>query len=585
MTPTFALLDAPDGGASLFETLQREIAAASAATLDAACAEAEAAAAAGAHVVAAIDYEFGTALVAAADAPAAGSARFWVFARRSELDAAALARWLAAQAGDPPRAAALVDFAPELDAAAHADGVARIRDYIAAGDCYQVNFTFFFAGRCAGDPLALYARLRQSQPVACGGLIAGPGGAVLSLSPELFIERHDGVIESRPMKGTAPRGADPAQDAAAIVALAASPKDRAENVMIVDLIRNDLGRIAEIGSVAVAGLCAVETYPSLHQMVSRVAARSDAGVADVLRAMFPCGSITGAPKRRAMQIIRELERGPRGLYTGALGWVGRGGDFRFNVAIRTLEIDAGGGARMGVGSGIVWDSDAAAEYRECLCKARFAQGGDPGFRLIETVRLEDGATPLWALHRQRLQDSAAAFGFACDMAQLEEVRRLAAAAHAQGLWRLRLSLGHAGDIDIGIAALTPTPPGLRCVVSPWRIDSRDAWRAHKTTERTRYDAELQRVTADAGVFDAIFLNEREEVCEGARSNVFVRAAPDAPLLTPPLACGLLPGVLRAQLLARGEAVERRLTLADLRGAAELYLGNALRGLVPVRLEE
>lgn len=582
MDKAFALLDAPGGGALLFEGLLRTLTVADVGEYAPVCAAVEAALADGVAVVAALDYEMGYLIEpSAGPAPGGALAVFWLFARRTTLAPAALAEWLAEQSGDPPRPAALLDFAPQLDESAYRAAVERIRDYIAAGDCYQVNFTFFFAGRCLGDPLALYARLRRAQPVACGGIVMVPGTTVLSLSPEIFVERHGGRIAARPMKGTAARLGDAVLDARARRDLALSDKDRAENVMIVDLIRNDLGRIAESGSVRVDTLCEVEDYPSLFQMTSSVSATSHADLASVLRALFPCGSITGAPKVRAMQIVRSLEQAPRGLYTGALGWLAAGGEFRFNVAIRTLILDAAGNARLGVGSGIVWDSDPAAEYRECLLKSRFVFAADPGFRLIETLRLSDGDFPLRERHLRRLCASASALAFACDAGAVDRALDSLAADAARGEFRVRLTLGRDGSIETGVSPLSPTPSGQRYVFSRHRLSSEDMWLRHKTTARTRYDAELRRIGANPALFDALFLNERGEVCEGARTNVFVRQVAGGPLLTPPLSCGLLPGVLRGQLLESGAAIEAVLTPGDLARAAEVYLGNALRGLVPV----
>jgi para-aminobenzoate synthetase / 4-amino-4-deoxychorismate lyase len=584
MTTPFALLDVPGGGARLFSGFVRSLAL-EAANATAVTDEVERACAGGLHAVASLDYALGHVFEPAAGAAPTGTlGHFWLFATCRELDSEALAAWLAAEAGDPPRPACIADFRPLLDAATHAAAVGRIRDYIAAGDCYQVNLTFPFSGLLAGDPLALYARLRTAQPVACGGLVVTPEACLLSFSPELFIERTDGVIRSRPMKGTAARDADADIDARRTADLAASAKDRAENVMIVDLIRNDLGRIARPGSVRVESLCAVETYPSLHQMTSTVSADCDAGLAQVLAALFPCGSITGAPKVRAMQIIRELEPQARGVYTGAIGWVGPGGRFRFNVAIRTLTIDDGAAIRYGVGSGIVWDSRADAEYAECLLKAAFVRRADPGFRLIETLRLVDGGYPSRSLHLDRLQSSAGALGFACDRPAVEAALDALASRHAAGTFRVRLTLGHGGDVELAAAPLFATPAGMTAVLSPHRLDSRSPWLRHKTTVRAVYDRALASIADDQAVFDAIFLNERNEVCEGARSNVFVRRAPGEPLRTPPLSSGVLPGVLRRQLLESGEAVEAVLYEEDLRSAAELWLGNALRGLVRVRLK-
>lgn len=600
VTPALALLDLPDGGALLCQDLRKEIVLTTRGlhepgALAARLAPAVAAAEAGLGVVLALDYELGQALEPAAgavDSPVAGlpseGGRIAVFERCTRLSRDELARWLSASAGEPPEPAVVADFAPRWDAARYVAEVERIRTWIAAGDCYQVNLTFPFAGRCLGDPLALYARLRRAQPVAHGGFLRLPGRTILSLSPELFVSRTGGRLLARPMKGTAPRGPDPQTDAEYRAALAASEKDRAENVMIVDLIRNDLGRVARPGTVAVDALCAIEAYPSVFQMTSTVRAESDAAFAEVLRALFPCGSITGAPKIRAMQIIRALEQRDRGIYTGALGWLGRGGDFSLNVAIRTLQIDGCGQVSYSVGSGIVWDSEPGAEYRECLLKARFVQDAEPGFRLIETVRLDNGQIPLRAWHHARLEAALAALGFAPDGA-CAAARTLdtVAARHPTGVWRVRLTVGRQGDVAVDVGPLAPlaSPPGgWRASFAEERLASGDPWLRFKTTVRARYDAALAALADTPAVFDRIFLNERDEVCEGARSNVFIPSAQDPDVLeTPPLACGVLPGVLRQSLLAAGRARERVLTRADLESAPSVFLGNALRGLVAVCL--
>lgn len=582
MLQPFALLDVPGGGAFLFEGFLTTLAVSSPATFSELCAEAEARAEAGQHIVAALDYELGHVFEERSGQPPEGLlGRFWVFSSRRHLSPEALKSWLAEMAGDPPRPATVLNFQPVLDEPGHAHAVGRIRDYIAAGDCYQVNFTFAFSGTCIGDPIALYARLREAQPVSHGGLVVMPDGCVLSLSPELFIERKGGRLCSRPMKGTAPRGIAPDEDRLAQEALRTSAKDLAENVMIVDLIRNDLSRVAKLGSVRVERMCEIETYPSVHQMTSTVSAECDAALPEVLAALFPCGSITGAPKLRAMQIIGELEQGPRGLYTGALGWLGKGKEFSFNVAIRTLLVDAESRIRYGVGSGIVWDSQAHSEYAECLLKAGFVMRADPGFRLIETLRLSAGGYPLGPLHLDRLQSSARALGFACDIAGVQRMLQAFAQEQDGRECRIRLTLGRAGDVELTAGPLLPSVGDMKVMLSPCRIDSGDLWLRHKTTVRDLYERELARVLEIPDVFDAVFLNERGEVCEGARSNVFVRMAAGQPLLTPALDCGLLPGVLRRSLIESGEAIEAVLLEADLRSAAELYLGNALRGLIRV----
>ena len=584
MQRSFALLDTPGGGALLFDGLVDTLPVTAARSLADVCGEVERRVAAGCFVVAALDYELGAVVEPSSGAAPDGLlGQFLVFSCRRQLDADALSSFLHDACGDPLPPATLASLQPMLAPAQHAAAVARIREYIAAGDCYQVNFTFPVTGSCVGDPLALYARLRAAQPVAHGGLIVTPDGYLLSFSPELFVARAGGVVTARPMKGTASRGDDAAADLLAAAQLQGSAKDRAENVMIVDLIRNDLGRIALPGSVTVTDLCTVEAYPSVFQMTSTVTARSDAPLAVVLGALFPCGSITGAPKIRAMQIIRELEPGLRGPYTGAFGWIGAGGDFSLSVAIRTLQIESDGRVRYGVGSGIVWDSEADSEYRECLLKAAFLTQADPGFRLIETLRLEDGRFPLREGHLDRLAASATCFAFVCERAGIAAQLMQLAATHPAGIFRVRLTLGHDGDVQLAATPLDVQCAALRTRLASERLQSTDVWLRHKTTVRARYDAELKRIVADPALFDSIFLNERDEVCEGARSNVFIRRRAGEALLTPPLSSGLLPGVLRGSLLASGEAAECVIYEADLHSAAELYLGNALRGLVRVSL--
>ncbi|HJW01791.1 MAG TPA: aminodeoxychorismate synthase component I [Azospira sp.] len=585
----FALLEQP-GGAWLFTELTAALSLADAADLARAEALVAESAAQGAWTVVALNYELAGVLEPASGLAAKGSlGHVWRFARRQWLDTAALDAWLAAGVAALPAAdqvCGIADLVPGLAEADYLAAVARIRDYIAAGDCYQVNFTFPLHFTAFGHPLALYAGLRRRQPTSLGGLVLTPLATILSLSPELFVERQGERLITRPMKGTAPRGRNGAEDEALRVALAASEKDRAENVMIVDLLRNDLGRLAPPGAVRVEELFRIETYPTLFQMTSTVVAdmqanRPGADFAAVLRALFPCGSITGAPKVRAMQIIRELEVGPRGLYTGSLGWVAPDGDFRLNVAIRTLELSADGSGRMGVGSGIVIDSEPAREYRECLLKARFLTDLDPGFQLIETLLLADGLFPDAVLHRQRLAASAQALGFAHDDGAVLTALAELAAGHPTGRFRVRLTLDKAGQLRLTAVPLEEGGGPWQVLLSPHRLDSRRYLLRHKTTARALYDAELQRVMALPGGFDALFLNEREEVSEGARSNVFARI--DGRLYTPPLACGLLPGILRRRLLESGAATERVLSLADLQGGEAIYMGNALRGLVPVTL--
>ncbi|MCE1181985.1 MAG: aminodeoxychorismate synthase component I [Rhodocyclales bacterium] len=524
--------------------------------------------------VMALDYELGYLLEPKA-APAGWQpngralATFWRFGERQALSAAEAEAWLAAQAGP----AGIVDCQPAISEKDYLFAVDRIKALISAGDCYQVNYTFPLDYAWFGSPLALYARLRARQPVSYGGFVGDAAGGLVSLSPELFLERRGQRLITRPMKGTAPRSA-PAQT------LRDSVKDCAENLMIVDLLRNDLGRVAENGSVKVDALFSIEDYPTVWQMVSEVSACvRDKGFAEILRALFPCGSITGAPKVRAMQIIGELEREARGIYTGALGWRAPDGDFRLNVAIRTLTLAADHRGRMGIGSGIVADSQGAAEWQECLLKASFLSACDPGILLIETLRREAGIYPRLEGHLTRLRHSAARLGFACDEAA---VLAALAAQPGEGRWRVRLTLDKAGKVAVQSFPLGEEPPGPRLAwLATETIDADYPLRQLKTTDRAIYDRALQAIAAQPAVFDVVFLNQRGEVAEGARSNVFVER--DGVLLTPPLNSGALPGVLRAELLASGQAREAVLYPADLAGG--FYLGNALRGMVWVTLTE
>ena len=525
--------------------------------------------------VAAFDYELGYLLEPAAAppgwSPSAGRplARFWRFRRGVAMTAEATETWLAEQGVGQP--AGIGDLRPGIDGDRHAAAVDRIRDYISAGDCYQVNFTFPLTFQWFGHPLALYARLRARQPVSYGGFLGDAAGGIVSLSPELFLEREGARLVTRPMKGTLARG-QPAER------LCASAKDRAENLMIVDLLRNDLGRVATSGSVRVERLFEIEDYPTLWQMVSEVSANAPGiGLAAILRALFPCGSVTGAPKIRAMQIVGELEGRPRGLYTGAFGWFAPDGNFRLNVAIRTLELAADRTGTLGIGSGIVADSEPAAEWQECMLKADFLCDCDPGLRLIETLRRENGQYPLLAGHLSRLRRSADWLGFALDEIAL---RGCLDAQPADGIWRLRVTLAKDGDFAVQCFPLADEPGRIRHArLAAIPIDSGDPLRGHKTSERGIYDDALRTLPADPAIFDLVFLNERGEVAEGARSNVFVDR--DGILLTPPLASGCLPGVLRAELLASGRAREATLVPDDLQ--SDFWLGNALRGLIRVRL--
>ena len=556
----------------------------------------------GLYAVPLLTYELGGHLLGIdAHAVTGALAQVLLFERCDRLAPPQVAAWLAQRASDNDgNAPAGIGAArPDIGEAEFSAALARIHDLIAAGDTYQVNYTYRLRFDAFGSIYALYQRLRARQPVPYGALIALPdGSALLSLSPELFIRHAGGALLARPMKGTAPAApanvdnAD-AENARRSIALAADLKNRAENLMIVDLLRNDLGRVAQTGSVEVTALFDVQRYSSVLQMTSTVRAqlRPDATLPDIFAALYPCGSITGAPKRRTMEIIRELEPSPRGVYTGAIGWFDPAaeaapiGDFCLSVPIRTLVLQPPAGgvrvAELGVGAGIVYDSVAADEYAECQLKARFLTGLENQFELFETIRasVDEGCCHR-ALHLARMAQSARYFGMPFEPARAAVALDQACAGLAAGaLYRLRLALGQNGLFTVQTAPLAPIdePVGLLVSLDPNEATEADAlFLRHKTSIRTRYDA-AWRAAERQGGFDTLFFNQRGELTEGGRSNVFVRV--DGRWLTPPLRCGVLPGIMRAVLLGApawnaSEAVITRAMLAD---ADDIMVCNALRG--------
>jgi len=445
----------------------------------------------------------------------------------------------------------------------------QVLAHILAGDIYQANLTFQAEVPAIGDPLALYAGLRTRARAGHGALVFTGAHWLLSGSPELFFTVDEGRVTTRPMKGTAPPGSDPE-------ALRNDPKNRAENLMIVDLLRNDLSRLARPGSVKVPELFAVETYPTVLQMISTVTAEleQESDAIDILQAIFPCGSITGAPKIRAMEIIAGLEPAPRGVYCGAIGALEPDGSARFNVAIRTLTLDAGENvARIGLGSGIVADSDPDDEWRECLAKGAFV-ASDQRFDLIETMAFDpcEGIARL-DRHLARLKRSAEALDFRFDRHEARNELQAATFRAAPGLVRLLLSPSGAMAIELRPMAAAPSPVDVSIVPLP--VDPRDFRLRHKTSDRAFYDE----ARAAAGTFEVAFADPLGYLTEGSFTSLFVER--DGRLLTPPLARGLLPGVLREELLDEGRAVEAELRREDL--ASGFLIGNSARGLMPARL--
>jgi para-aminobenzoate synthetase/4-amino-4-deoxychorismate lyase len=545
----------------------------------------------GLYAVPVLSYELGGHLLGVDAHPLDGPlARVLLFDTCTHLSPPEVAAWLAARVDANERPAGIGAVRANVDQAEFTRALAAIHDYIEAGHTYQVNYTYRLRFDAFGSLFALYARLRARQPVPYGALVGLPdGGALLSLSPELFVRHVRGELVTRPMKGTAPASNDDADNTARATALSLDPKNRAENLMIVDLLRNDLGRIAVTGTVEVPALFQVTRYSSVLQMTSTVRAqlRPDAALGEIFRALYPCGSITGAPKRRTMEIIHELEPAARGVYTGAIGWFdppagGHAiGDFCLSVPIRTLALQppANGVRRgeMGVGAGIVYDSDAGDEYAECQLKARFLTGLANDFEIFETMYASRAhGCRHAALHLARMQASARYFGFAFDFEAAEASLDAACAALAPGVMRLRFSVSCRGKFSAQSAALAELAQPVRLLLAGDATRSDDIFLRHKTSVRARYDAAWRNAEA-LGAFDTLFFNERGELTEGGRSNVF--ALIDGRWCTPPLACGALPGVMRAVLLAdpAWDAQERVITRPMLEGAAGIMVCNALRG--------
>lgn len=521
----------------------------------------------GLHAAGYLAYEAGAVLepklagVASGDAPLLWFGLFRRFREIAPDDVASLlpdaaGGWLGAPVPDVSQ----VDYESQL---------AQVKALIEAGDIYQANLTFRATVATAGHPLALYAGLRARSANPYGAVVATGKQWLLSLSPELFFALHDGKVTTRPMKGTAPPDAGPE-------ALADDPKQRAENLMIVDLLRNDLSRVAATGSVAVPELFRVERYPTVQQMTSTVTAQLAEGrdAVDVIGALFPCGSITGAPKIRAMEAIREIEARTRGVYTGSIGRIDPNGDAAFNVAIRTLVLEEGDSiARLGLGSGIVADSVAASEWHECLAKGAFVPSARR-FDLIETMRFDpEGGLARLDLHLARMKASADAFGFAFDRHAARNDLQ-AATFRLREAARVRLLLGRGGHVAVEVRALPLVPAGsvdVRIAVLP--VDPSDFRLRHKTTDRAFYDA------ARGDDYEVVFATTDGWLTEGSFSNVFVER--DGMLLTPPLDTGLLGGVLRNELIATGRAREAELRADDLRRG--FFIGNSLRGLLPATL--
>lgn len=473
-----------------------------------------------------------------------------------------------------------VTWTPARSKDAYAQAVAVVREAIASGDTYQTNYTFRLGATLDVTELdTLYRHLARAERVPYAADIDTGEWRLLSLSPELFFKLEGTRLITRPMKGTAARGRWAEEDAGLGTALGTSEKNRAENVMIVDLCRNDLSRVCEVGSVRATSLFDVEPYPTVWQMVSTVEGtlRPDMRLSDIFAALFPAGSITGAPKSSSMRLIAAIEHAPRGAYCGAIGFATPDGRATFNVAIRTMTVNtASGHAEYGVGGGITWDSVAEDEHTEAMNKAACLVVRPP-FGLIETLRAEGGTLVRADRHLARLAESAEYFGFPCDTTHVRARLHSFAAAHPHGSWRVRLQLAEDGSVHLECEPLEPPAAGSEWVVLASRaVDSRNRFLCHKTTRREVYD---QHRAEHPAAFDVLLWNERRELTEFTRGNLVAEL--DGALWTPPRTTGLLAGVFRGELLDSGAVRERVLTVDDLSRCTRLWFINSLREWVPV----
>ncbi len=472
-------------------------------------------------------------------------------------------------------------WSPAVSTDDYTKAIHAIHQYIAAGDTYQVNYTFPMASTVSGDSFAWFNQLGAAQCAPYSCYIDLGRYQVLSLSPELFFHRRGCHVASRPMKGTMPRGRWLEEDRSRADSLSASLKDRAENVMIVDLIRNDLGRIARFGSVLVPELFSVERYATVLQMTSTVSADIPAGcsLSGLFSALFPCGSITGAPKIRTMDIIKELEPFPRDIYTGAIGLIKPGGNCTFNVAIRTVLVDSSTrSACFHTGGGITIDSIPQMEYDECLTKSLFLASPPVTFSLLETMLLESGRLFLLNRHLKRMAASAEYFGFPFNPENVTLSLEDCSRSHPDGDWKLRLLLSPGGvpQCDISPLSLPDRPLNVALAAEP--VSNRNTFLFHKTTLRDVYDSAR---AACPGFDDVILWNHSGEITESTIANVVVSI--HGVWYTPPREAGLLAGTFRDELIEHGLIRERRILKSDLNSAQDVKLINSLRKWIPISL--
>ncbi|MGL4674383.1 MAG: chorismate-binding protein, partial [Wohlfahrtiimonas sp.] len=448
------------------------------------------------------------------------------------------------------------------------------------------NFTTKFNFDCVGSDLSLYQALRARQKVEFGVFLKFPEHSVLSISPELFFRKIGNYIESKPMKGTFPRAKDPIEDQAIVDFMRQDEKTLSENVMIVDLIRNDISRITKPGSVAVKNLFEIQSYETVHQMISTVTGKVDEkiSVEEIFTNLFPCGSITGAPKISTMKIIEQIEKAPRGIYTGAIGYITPENDMCFNVPIRTAILQKDGSAELGVGGGIIHGSVCEDEYNECILKAKFLTLVQK-YQLIESMLWDTKAQKILRLdqHIARLTESAQALNFQLDIVELTQKLNDFVKLHIQQDSKIRMLLHRDGQLEISHSIIEAPNDDVKFIMlSDHKIDANNILLKYKTTERSLYEAEFKKA-ANQNCYDVLFMNTQDEITECSRHNIFIEK--DGQWFTPPLESGLLGGVKRAELIEelQEKCTVKSLTLSDIQNADRIFVTNSVRGLVEVKL--
>ncbi|MFS0562103.1 aminodeoxychorismate synthase component I [Terribacillus sp. 179-K 1B1 HS] len=482
------------------------------------------------------------------------------------------------QPGATDAAVEKLNWVPAIQKTAYEQAIQTIKEEIAAGNTYQTNYTMRLRTRFTGDPAALFRQMQRAQRADYTAYLAWEDMAVLSASPELFFRWDGKRITTKPMKGTIKRGVAYEQDLKQRETLAASVKDRAENVMIVDLLRNDISRVAKLGTVRVPALYTIEKYPTVYQMTSTVEAETlpNTTIIDIMRALFPCGSITGAPKASTMKVISEIEPEPREVYCGAIGYIEPNGEAVFNVPIRTAIVNkTNQQATYSVGGGITWDSTADGEYEEAIAKSSVLQEQLPDFELLETIAYEDGAFVLEDRHIHRLVQSADYFSIPIEEAQVQNLLRKHQASYPGQSHRIRILADQRGKLELFYSAMpAPIKGKQKFALAATPIDKTNRYYYHKTTHRKIYeDYKME----EPDVFDTLLWNEAGELTEFTIGNLVMEL--DGKLLTPPLACGLLPGTLREELTVKGTIKEAVLTKNDLQAASRIWLINSVRGWV------